>query len=244
LKRAVGARRLPANEALREANDMSHEDPSRNDATKTPPDRGGSSFLRIHARWTAFSLAAVVLLHGSRALADDGPRVHIDSPVPATLAVDSGYKKWWMRPPPAGGFASGRPVCGSPCDEEITAGRYVITGSFPQSPLFSLPDLRGEVTITVQPGSYGRRTAGFYAMLFGPISLLAPGLLMLTVGRSEGSAALSGAGIGLMVTGGVTAIVGGVLIATSSTTIKLQNPGVGPVGKAAKVEPRYWMGEF
>ena len=33
-------------------------------------------------------------------------------------------------------------------------------------------------------------------------------------------------------------------LATLSTKIKLQKPGAGPVGYAALVEPRYWMGEF
>ncbi len=43
---------LEVNAALQEeANDMIHDDPSKKDATKNPPDRGGG-------RWTAFSLAA------------------------------------------------------------------------------------------------------------------------------------------------------------------------------------------
>ena len=121
----------------------------------------------MRARWTAFSLGAAVLLWGSRVLAEDGVLVHIDSPAPATLGVDSGYKKWWIRPPPAGGGDLGSAVCDSPCDQVITGGRYVIAGPFPKSPLFSLPNLTGKVTITVQPGSYGRRTAGFFAVLFG-----------------------------------------------------------------------------
>jgi hypothetical protein len=47
---------------------------------------------------------------------------------------------------------------------------------------------------------------------------------------------VSRAGIGLLVTARVTAIVGGVLIATSNTGVKLQRTGVG--------KPRYWIGEF
>jgi len=56
---------------------MSHDDPGAKDATKKPPERGGSflragsfrSIARIRARWAAFSLAAAVLLCEMRALA-------------------------------------------------------------------------------------------------------------------------------------------------------------------------------
>jgi hypothetical protein len=99
------------------------------------------------------------------------------------------------------------------------------------------------VTITVQPGSYGRAKAGLGAALGGGLSI-APGVLMVTFGSLVGQNALRGAGIGVMVTGGLAAITGAVLLATSSTKVKIQKSGEGPVGRAAPIQPRYWMGEF
>jgi hypothetical protein len=171
-------------------------------------------------------------------------RVHIDSPVSAQLAADSGYTKWYIQPPRHGG--PDRPVCDAPCDDAFTGtyrNLYRITGQFPRSPAFSLYNLTGDVTITVQPGSYGRRAGGFWAVLLGPFTFL-PGLGLLGIGGASGEKALSGVGIGFMVTGGLAAITGIVLLATSSTKIKLQQSGLGPVGNAAPVKPRYWMGEF
>ncbi len=190
----------------------------------------------MRARWTAFSLAAVALLGSGSALADDAVLVHIDSPLPARIAE---YHAWNRR------FTYKRPLCESPCDTRIPLSvdqRYVITGPFPES-MFAPSNLPSEVTITVQPGSYGRAKAGFGAALGGGLSV-APGVLMMTFGSLVGQDALRGAGIGVMVTGGVAAIVGAVLLATSSTKIKIQRTGEGPVGRAARVEPRYWMGEF
>jgi hypothetical protein len=208
---------------------FTHDDPSTTEATKQP----FPSLARRRVRWTAFSLAAAVLLCGSRVLADDGVRVHLDSPVPAELREISGRHYHPL-------------VCLSPCDEVATGGRsrrYLITGSFPASSPFSLPDVTGGVTITVQPGSEGRRTAGFFVTLWGVI-FFAPGVSLTAIGSADGESVLPKVGIPLLVGGGVTAIIGGVLLATSGTKIKIQQPGVGPVGNAAPVKARYWMGEF
>ena len=48
----------------------------------------------------------------------------------------------------------------------------------------------------------------------------------------------------ILLNAGVTAIIGGVLIATSNTKVELRSTGVGPVGNVTPVKPRYWMGEF
>jgi len=252
---------------------MKHDDSSTKDATKRPPDRGGRSFLRtgsspsvarLSARWAAFSLTSAVLLCDRGVLAEDGARVHIDSPVPAKLAVYEPFsvprnRRWaWEMRPPANHASPYRPVCDSPCDTVIPgvstyANRFVITGSFPSSDPFDLPVSFNatKVTITVQPGSYGRLTAGFYCVLFGGIGFFVPGVSMLAYSGLEGAsgnhgsvAALSGAGIGSMVAGGVTAIIGGVLLANWRTRVKLQQSGLGPVGSTAPVKPRYWLGEF
>jgi hypothetical protein len=190
----------------------------------------------MRARWTAFSLVPAVLLGGSRVLAEDGVLVHIDSPVPAQMAE---YHAWNRR------FVYERPICESPCDTRIHLSggqRYAITGRFPES-IFGPVDLTGDVTITVQPGSYGRAKAGLGAALGGGLSIV-PGVLMVTFGSLVDQNALRGAGIGVMVTGGVAAITGAVLLATSRTKIKIQKTGAGLLGRAAPVQPRYWMGEF
>ena len=68
---------------------------------------------------------------------------------------------------------------------------------------------------------------------------------MFLIGGTTENPAMSGAGIGVMVAGGVAAITGAVLLATSGTKVKIQQQaGAEPVGRAAPVKPRYWMGEF
>jgi len=244
---------------------MKHDDSSTKDATKRPPDRGGRSFLRtgsspsvarLSARWAAFSLTSAVLLCDRGVLAEDGARVHIDSPVPAKLAVYEPFsvprnRRWaWEMRPPANHASPYRPVCDSPCDTVIPgvstyANRFVITGSFPSSDPFDLPVSFNatKVTITVQPGSYGRQTAGFFTTLWGVI-FVAPGVSLVAIGSAEGDSLLPKVGVPFLVAGGVAAITGVVLLATSGTKVKLQQLGVSPVGSAAPVKPRYWMGEF
>jgi len=199
---------------------------------------------RRGARWTAFSLAAAVLLGGCRVPANAGVFVHIDSPVPAELKEVLGHHSIHV-----GGRAVGwtetRAVCDSPCDRWIFPEdhRYVITGPFPDSPTFHPYDRTSAVNITVQPGSNRRFWAGFYTMLVGVI-VLAPGPQLLGVGTASGDSVMQKIGIGVMVPGGVTAIAGAVLMATFRTKISLRAPDVGPVGSAAPIKPRYWMGEF
>jgi hypothetical protein len=223
------------NKTLSEANDMSHDDTPTTDAAKQPPDSRVGSFIRTgsipyvaptNACWIAFSLAAAVLLCGSRVLADDGLRVHIDSPVPAQLAE---YSTQVSR---AGSrvlvFSYTHPVCDSPCDRVIggpTYQRFVIAGPFPDSSPFSLSHLTGDLTITVQPGNRGGQTGGFWAVLGGGLTFLTPGLLLLNLGGYGEDATMTRAGIGFMVGGGLAAIIGGVLLATSGTKIKLHQPG-------------------
>ncbi len=138
-----------------------------------------------------------------------------------------------------------RPVDSYPPEDH----RYVITGLFPDSPAFRWSDLTrpddltSAVNITVQPGSNRRFWAGFYTTLVGVIAF-APSPQLLGVGTASGDSVMQKIGIGFMVPGGVVAITGAVLMATSRTKISLRVPGVGPVGGAAPVKPRYWMGEF
>jgi len=201
------------------------------------------SLTRRGARWTAFTLAAAVLLGGGRVLADDGVFVHIDSPVPARIAEFSGHAGRVRGRVVA--WSETRPLCNSPCDRRIylNGNRYVITGQFPESPTLPPADLTDNVTITVQPGSYGRQTAGFFTTLWGVI-FVAPGVSLVAIGSAEGDSLLPKVGVPFLVAGGVAAITGVVLLATSGTKVKLQQLGVSPVGSAAPVKPRYWMGEF
>ena len=237
---------------------MSHDAAWTKDAATKPSDRGGRSFLRtgsspsrarMGARWAAFSLATAVSLGGSRALADDDVFVHIDSPVPVSLSEYLGHHSARIGRR-VFGWSETRHVCDSPCDRRISSGdeRYEITGVIPEAPRFSLHEMRGGVTITVQPGSprpfAGGLQGGLTALGLGVFSVGVPGVLWYTLSRGggPGNAAWSGAGIGFMVAGGVTAIFGAVVLVAwdrSSTKIKLQR-----TGSAAKVVPRYWMGEF
>jgi hypothetical protein len=205
----------------------------------------------MRARWTALSVAAAGLLCGCRVPADARVFVHVDSPAPAELKEILGHHSTHV-----GGRAVGwtetRALCASPCDQWIDLPedhRYVITGLFPDSPTFRLPDLArpsdltSAVNITVQPGSNRRFWAGFYTTL-GGIVVFGPGPPLLGVGTASGDRVMQKIAIGFMVPGGVTAIVGGVLMATASTKIKVQRTSEGTVGRAAPVKPRYWMGEF
>jgi len=197
----------------------------------------------MHARWTACSLAAAVLLCGSRGLAD-GVLVHIDSPVPAQIAetrhhVGASGRKFWA-------YSEMLPVCSSPCDRllYLDANRhYVITGQFPESPTLDASDLTGSMTITVEPGSESGLTSGLFLTPFGSL-FFAGGVSMAVIASTSGDRDLTKVGIGAIVGGGVTAIIGVVLLATFGTKIKLQQTGFMPVGNAAPVKPRYWMGEF
>jgi hypothetical protein len=233
---------------------MSHDDHGANDATMKPPDCGGGSCpragsspsrARMHARWTALSLAAAVLLGGSRVLADDGVFVHIESPVPAQITEYSHQRGRLGRQ--ALGLPETYAVCTSPCDSRIylfEKQQYVITGQFPESPPFRPSDLTDNVTITVHPGSKRRFWEGYATLLGAIVVFPAPSVLLYLGGTDSKNAAMTGAGIGFMVVGSATATIGAVLLATSGTRIKFQKIGVGSVGSAAKVVPRYWMGEF
>ncbi len=179
-----------------------------------------------------------ILLGGSPVGADEGPRVHIDSPVPAVLAKneEKGWRVWQSRR--FSWSELDHPICGSPCDSVITPGVYMIAGPYPKSAPFSLPDLRGDLTITVRPGSYGRRAAGFWAVIFGgAFTGLGPGLVVL--GGDTNSAAGTALAVGEWVTAGLTVITGVVLMATSGTKIKLQAPGAAVIGGASPIRVEF-----
>jgi hypothetical protein len=185
-------------------------------------------------------------------------KLHIESPVPAQVLEHVGTV--------AGGnivVLQLEPVCASPCDRVIDGrlgNQYVLTGDFPTPSSFTLGQMRGDVTLTVAPGSTGRRVGGFAAVaIVAPLGLALGPLILSLAGvdaDAHASAIRAGyvpstgdgsggraAGVTLLITGGV-ALVGGIyLLATSGTKTKLE-PTAPRGNKTAEARPRYWLGEF
>ncbi|WP_437940324.1 hypothetical protein [Sorangium sp. So ce341] len=181
-------------------------------------------------------------------------RLHVDSPTPVrvieeastTYGAYGGY-----------GFAvkQVRPVCVSPCDKVIDGsdGRKFSLSpeDVPPPEPFSLAQMKGDVTLHVEPGSYGRHTAGFWLTILGTTAAVTGGTFLL-VGSTSSSiddsgsedTGLSTPGLVMAIGGGVGLIGGIVLMATSGTSVSLEQRDARPAGKAARVEPRYWLGEF
>ncbi|KYF91328.1 hypothetical protein BE20_15110 [Sorangium cellulosum] len=184
-------------------------------------------------------------------------RLHVDSPTPVRVVEEASttYGAY-------GGYGFAvqqiRPVCVSPCDKLIDGSdgrRFSLSPEdMPPPAPFTLAQMTGDVTLHVDPGSYGRRTAGFWLTLLGTTAAVTGGTLMLVSSLSSsvddsGSAEPKDSGIstpGLVtVIGGGVALVGGiVLMATSGTSVSLEQRDARPAGKAARAKPRYWLGEF
>jgi hypothetical protein len=146
-----------------------------------------------------------------------------------------------------------RPVCTSPCDKVIdgSQGQAFTLGAEGMTPTkpFNLTGMTGDVTLHVEPGPRGRWMAGLWLTIIGGSSLLvgAIGLPISfvgseTVGGTRTTSSFTYASIGMLAGGAVLLGTGIALFATSTTKIKLDQ-GAAP-GKAAKVQPRYWLGEF
>jgi hypothetical protein len=187
-------------------------------------------------------------------------RLHVESPQPALVyshqtayGAVNGY-----------GFVvdAATPVCSSPCDkvlDSMNGQTYTAGGDFVPSSPFSLAGTRGDMELSVKPGSKRLRTAGFWLTYSGLILTVVGGSLALTgalissdtttnadgttSGSSMGWLTPTGAAVGI---GGVAMLVGGIVaIVSSKTKIDLHPMGAtvgGTVGAATA--PRYWMGEF
>lgn len=177
-------------------------------------------------------------------------RLHVDSPVPAQVIEHVGTTVGGI-----GGYAvvmtQLRPVCTSPCDHVIDGSKgqaFALAGAFPVPRAFTLIGYTGDVSVTLKPGSLGRRTGGVWATIIGGTALLS-GAFMLPLAyilpsdtTSGPSPGMKNAGIGLLVGGGVTLVGGIVLLATSGSKIRIDQGA--PAREVGKIEPRYWMGEF
>lgn len=189
-------------------------------------------------------------------------RLHVESPTPVrvveeastTFGAYGGY-----------GFAIHRlrPVCVSPCDKVIDGSdgrRFSLSSEdMPPPDPFTLAHLKGDVTLHVDPGSYGRRSGGFWLTMLGTAAAVTGGTLLLVSALSsstldyssedptaeeEGSSAVTTAGVVSLIGGGAALVGGIVLLATSGTSVRLEPHEGKPAGKAARVAPRYWLGEF
>jgi hypothetical protein len=186
-------------------------------------------------------------------------RLHIDTPVPATviehrMALIGTYRGYGLV------LHGERNVCTSPCDKIIDGSQGSIfklaDDEYPSGGNWSLATMTGDVTLRVEPGSKGRRLGGGLAIAFGAIALVSGAVALplgqtatlndLNTGRTVNSPnyPVRNAGIGLLV-GGVALLGAGIaLVVTGATHITLTQ-GAPPAGeKSASVKPRYWMGEF
>ncbi|WP_437736399.1 hypothetical protein [Sorangium sp. So ce1335] len=186
-------------------------------------------------------------------------RLHVESPEPVrvieerstTVGAYGGY-----------GFAvkQFRPVCVSPCDKVIDGSdgrRFSLSPEeMPPPDPFSVSHMTGDVTLHVAPGSYGRQTAGIWLTALGATAAALGGTFLLLDSISPsyeyddaGNEIPDDGGVStpLLVTvigGGVTLVGGIVLLATSGTSVTLEQRDGKPPARAAQVKPRYWLGEF
>ncbi|WP_437577209.1 hypothetical protein [Sorangium sp. So ce887] len=180
-------------------------------------------------------------------------RLHVESPKPVrvieeastTVGAYGGY-----------GFAihQFRPVCVSPCDKVIDGSdgrRYSLSPEdMPPPDPFTVSQMTGDVTLHVAPGSYGRRQGGFWLTVLGTTAVVTGGSFLLVdalvTSSSDGpkDTGLSTVSLVALIGGGAVLVGGIVLLATSGTSVTLEQRGGKPPGKAAQVKPRYWLGEF
>jgi hypothetical protein len=192
-------------------------------------------------------------------------RVHLDSPVRATLVheYDAAVpitEAWVDRfgntvtRDAAATVTQKDKLCGAPCDQVMRDDLDLrIVGPFPSSPLFSLAGKTGDVTVQVNPGSKGLYGGGVAAIVLG-ITAAVAGAVVLPVNQAASTTTdlntgakvhvpnpgLGGAGIGL-VAGGLVALGGGIAMVVLGGT-KVTVTQAGAARTAAR--PRYWMGEL
>ncbi|MDC0676111.1 hypothetical protein [Sorangium atrum] len=182
-------------------------------------------------------------------------RLHVESPQPVRVVTEGATTYGAVR---GYGFAIQeiRHVCASPCDKVIDGSdgrRFSLSPEdVPPPDPFTFAQMTGDVTLRVEPGSYGRRTAGAWLNVLGATAVVTGGTLMLLSGLSSGADDSSSDVGGSFMTAGLVSLIGGgaalvggiVLVATSGTSVTVEQRGEKPAGKAAQVKPRYWLGEF
>ena len=190
-------------------------------------------------------------------------RLHIDSPLPATVIE--------QRSTVVGAYAGygivlhqQRTVCTSPCDTVVdgSAGRAfrLADDTYPSPGPFNFSGMTGEVTMHILPGSTALRDGGGWTIGLGAIAVIT-GAIMLPIALGTTTTDLNtmvevktpnrplrSAGIGLLA-GGLVALGGGIAMVVKGATHLRIEPGGAPAPappptKAARIAPRYWMGEF
>ncbi|MGK4006214.1 hypothetical protein WMF31_26580 [Sorangium sp. So ce1036] len=192
-------------------------------------------------------------------------RLHVESPKPVRV-VEEGSTTYGAVGRYGFAIQEVRHVCASPCDKVIDGSdgrRFSLSPEdMPPPDPFTFTQMTGDVTLQVEPGSYGRRTGGFWLTTLGGAAVLLGGTFLL-VDAAVSSDAISGdpldeggggqdkdtGGMGTVglvsLIGGGAALVGGiVLLATSGTSVTLEQRDAKAAGKVAEVKPRYWLGEF
>lgn len=186
-------------------------------------------------------------------------RLHVESPEPVRVIEHLGtsYAQ-------GGGYAiavqHSQAICGTPCDTVIDGTRgqqFVVVGDgVPESEPFVLSDRQGDASLYVDPGSTGMQVGGAWMGGIGIIAMLTGGVFLLTgalVAETDTTGSASGMGDDFMLAGGIslgagTALLGGgiALMIAGSTDVNLQSTPAPQTGstKPARVEPRYWRGEF
>jgi hypothetical protein len=190
-------------------------------------------------------------------------RLHVESPTPVRVVAEGATTYGAVR---GYGFAIQeiRHVCASPCDKVIDGSdgrRFSLSPEdMPPPDPFTFTQMTGDVTLRVEPGSYGRRTGGSWLTVLGGTAVLLGGSFLLVdavvssstdslsgEAQDEGGGGFTTVGVASLIGGGAALVGGIVLLATSGTSVTLEQrdgKAAGKGGKVAEVKPRYWLGEF
>ena len=197
-------------------------------------------------------VGAAIFAFAPAAFADGdepGPTVHVDAPAAVTLeAKDAGT---WT------------PVCAAPCD--LTLSTHVVyriagPGVLPSDPFLLRPDDGGNVHLVPHVATRGRQTAGWIMVASGMLGVLAGGFLTVYAsGANTCDRPVPGYGggppcntyvgwrdasIGVMVGGGLTAVVGAVLAAVNGNASRSTPYGDPPRSSASAVTPSFGKGRL
>jgi hypothetical protein len=159
-------------------------------------------------------------------------RLHIDSPRPARL-VERASALVGTYGPYGVVLTAQRTVCTSPCDTVFDArpGHVFVLAddTFPSPGPIVFAGMKGDVTLHVQPGSFGQRIGGATAIVLGSLAAvggaiaLPLGLASTTTDLNTGVSVtvpdrtLRNTGIGLLV-GGAAALAGGIALYVDGAT--------------------------
>jgi len=184
----------------------------------------------------------------------DGVRVHIDSPVPATLFRQRTHVSRVGVVAPVYGYygygaayvgeatvasVSEEAVCSSPCDRVVDAeggDQFLIRGEFPTTKKFTLAGQGDHPNVTLDPGSNGKRIGGIVMMSGGGASM-AGGIIALFIGAmgtteidprgnvTTGQNTPALAAGGTMLGAGAALLGGGIALAVTSASHVDVGPG-------------------